>query len=121
MCHYLRRPPARMPYDEYWAAGDPIASGVIEGACRQGVKDRRERAGMALDPARCSSLAPPTRYSAQGGRGRRSCTTASRRRRLGFIRLLSGLSKAHGPSPWRPDYMGADDWLRPEDTSHAFR
>jgi hypothetical protein len=46
MCHYLRRPPARMPYDEYWAAGDPIASGVIEGACRQGVKDRRERAGM---------------------------------------------------------------------------
>ena len=32
--------------DEYLAAGFPIASGVIEGACRHVVKDRMERAGM---------------------------------------------------------------------------
>jgi hypothetical protein len=32
--------------EESLAAGDPIASGVIEGACRPGVKDRMERAGM---------------------------------------------------------------------------
>jgi hypothetical protein len=36
----------RIHYDRYLAAGDPIASGVIEGACRHAVKDRLERAGM---------------------------------------------------------------------------
>jgi len=35
-----------MHYDEYLAAGYPIASGVIEGACRHLVKDRMERTGM---------------------------------------------------------------------------
>jgi len=33
-------------YDVYLAKGYPIASGVIEGACRHLVKDRLERAGM---------------------------------------------------------------------------
>lgn len=36
----------RMRYDEYLAQGYPIASGVIEGACRHVVKDRLERTGM---------------------------------------------------------------------------
>jgi hypothetical protein len=36
----------RMRYHEYLAAGYPIASGVIEGACRHVVKDRLERTGM---------------------------------------------------------------------------
>ena len=35
-----------MRYGEYLRAGYPIASGVIEGACRHLVKDRMERAGM---------------------------------------------------------------------------
>ena len=35
-----------MRYDEYLAQGYPIASGVIEGACRHVVKDRLERTGM---------------------------------------------------------------------------
>jgi hypothetical protein len=35
-----------MRYDEYLAAGYPIASGVVEGACRHLVKDRLERTGM---------------------------------------------------------------------------
>ena len=35
-----------MAYDEYLAAGYPIASGVIEGACRNVVVDRMERSGM---------------------------------------------------------------------------
>lgn len=40
-------------YDEYLAAGLPIASGVIEGACRHLVKDRMERTGArwSLDGA----------------------------------------------------------------------
>ncbi len=36
----------RIHYDRYLAAGYPIASGVIEGACRHVVKDRMERARM---------------------------------------------------------------------------
>ena len=35
-----------MRYDEYLAAGYPIGSGVVEGACRHLVKDRMERTGM---------------------------------------------------------------------------
>ena len=35
-----------MAYDQYLAADYPIASGVIEGACRYVVKDRMERSGM---------------------------------------------------------------------------
>lgn len=46
ICNYLRKNLTRMRYDEYLAAGYPIASGVIEGACRYVVKDRMERAGM---------------------------------------------------------------------------
>lgn len=43
---YLENNLERMRYDEYLAAGYPIASGVIEGACRHVVKDRMERSGM---------------------------------------------------------------------------
>jgi hypothetical protein len=35
-----------MRYDTYLAAGYPIGSGVVEGACRHLVKDRMERTGM---------------------------------------------------------------------------
>jgi len=35
-----------MKYDEYLAAGYPIGSGVVEGACRHLVKDRIEQTGM---------------------------------------------------------------------------
>jgi hypothetical protein len=45
-CAYLSANRERMHYDEYLAKGYPIASGVIEGACRHLVKDRMERAGM---------------------------------------------------------------------------
>jgi hypothetical protein len=46
ICNYLEKNRERMRYAEYLAAGYPIASGVIEGACRYVVKDRMERAGM---------------------------------------------------------------------------
>jgi len=47
---YFDRNRSRMRYDEYLAAGYPIGSGVIEGACRHLVKDRMERAGMRWHP-----------------------------------------------------------------------
>jgi hypothetical protein len=46
ICQYFRRNRQRMRYDEYLRQGYPIASGVIEGACRHLIKDRMERAGM---------------------------------------------------------------------------
>jgi hypothetical protein len=46
ICAYFQNNRQRMRYDEYLAKGYPIASGVIEGACRHLVKDRMERAGM---------------------------------------------------------------------------
>jgi hypothetical protein len=46
VCDYFAKHAHRMRYDEYLAAGYPIATGVIEGACRHLVKDRMERSGM---------------------------------------------------------------------------
>jgi hypothetical protein len=46
ICNYFEKNRHRMRYDQYLAAGYPIASGVIEGACRHVVKDRMERTGM---------------------------------------------------------------------------
>ncbi len=46
VCQYLENNADRMRYDEYLREGYPIASGVIEGACRHLVKDRLERSGM---------------------------------------------------------------------------
>ena len=45
-CNYFERNASRMRYDEYLRAGYPIASGVIEGACRHVIKDRMEQGGM---------------------------------------------------------------------------
>lgn len=46
ICQYFENNRHRMRYDHYLAQGYPIASGVIEGACRHVVKDRMERTGM---------------------------------------------------------------------------
>jgi len=44
--NYLETNKSRMKYGEYLAAGLPIATGFIEGACRHVIKDRLERTGM---------------------------------------------------------------------------
>lgn len=46
VCNYFQGHSHRMRYDEYLRDGFPIATGVIEGACRHLVKDRMERSGM---------------------------------------------------------------------------
>jgi hypothetical protein len=46
----------RMAYNLYLAVGFPIATGVIEGACRCLVKDRMERAGMRWVMAGAQSM-----------------------------------------------------------------
>lgn len=56
VCAYLVKNRERMRYDEYLAKGYPIASGVIEGACRHLVKDRMERAGMHWTPVGAQAM-----------------------------------------------------------------
>jgi hypothetical protein len=46
VCNYFEKNAQRMRYDVYLQAGYPIASGVIEGACRHIIKDRMEQGGM---------------------------------------------------------------------------
>jgi hypothetical protein len=46
VANYCERNIEFMRYNEYLAAGWPIATGVIEGACRHVVKDRCELSGM---------------------------------------------------------------------------
>jgi hypothetical protein len=46
VCGYFTTHAHRMMYKEYLEKGYPVASGVIEGACRNVVKDRMEHSGM---------------------------------------------------------------------------
>jgi hypothetical protein len=46
LCAFLEKNKHRMRYDEYLRLGCPVATGIIEGACRHVIKDRMERAGM---------------------------------------------------------------------------
>jgi hypothetical protein len=43
---YFHRNRDRMRYDQYLSQGLPIASGPVEGACKNLIKDRMERSGM---------------------------------------------------------------------------
>jgi hypothetical protein len=53
---YFTKNRPRMRYDVYLRQGYPIASGVIEGACRHLIKDRMERAGMHWTPAGAQAM-----------------------------------------------------------------
>jgi hypothetical protein len=45
-----------MRYDEYLAKGFPIASGPVEGACKNLIKDRMERSGMRWTPEMAEAI-----------------------------------------------------------------
>lgn len=47
---YFYRNKTRMRYDVYLKNGWPIASGAVEGACKNLIKDRMERSGMRWTP-----------------------------------------------------------------------
>jgi hypothetical protein len=46
----------RMRYHEYLACGFPIASGPVEGACKNLIKDRMERSGMRWTPTMAEAV-----------------------------------------------------------------
>jgi hypothetical protein len=56
ICKYFAKNRDRMRYADYLRRGYPIASGVIEGACRHVVKDRLERTGMSWTPTGAQAL-----------------------------------------------------------------
>jgi len=53
---YLYANRSCMRYDEYLKAGLPIASGAVEGACRNLIKDRMERSGMRWTLAEAEAM-----------------------------------------------------------------
>ena len=53
---YLYRNRARMRYDQYLAQGLPIASGPVEKACKNLIKDRMERSGMRWTEAMAEAI-----------------------------------------------------------------
>jgi hypothetical protein len=53
---YFYRNRRRMAYDEYLREGLPIASGSVEGACKNLVKDRMERSGMRWTVATAEAM-----------------------------------------------------------------
>jgi hypothetical protein len=53
---YCQRNRQRMRYDIYLANGWPIASGSVEGACKNLIRDRFERSGMRWTPETAEAL-----------------------------------------------------------------
>jgi hypothetical protein len=53
---YFHRNRDRMRYHDYLARGLPIASGPVEGACKNLIKDRMERSGMRWIPSMAEAL-----------------------------------------------------------------
>jgi hypothetical protein len=53
---YFYRNRDRMRYHEYLAQGLPIASGSVEGACKNIIKDRMERSGMRWKPSGAEAM-----------------------------------------------------------------
>lgn len=63
---YYERNQDYMHYDRYLAAGWPIATGVIEGACRSLVKERFELSGMRWSQSGAEALLPLCSVCANG-------------------------------------------------------
>ena len=56
VANYLYRNRHRMRYDHYVAQGWPTASGPVEGACKNLIKDRMERSGMRWTEAMAEAI-----------------------------------------------------------------
>jgi hypothetical protein len=48
-----------MRYHQYLAMGLPIASGAVEGACKNLIKDRMERSGMRWTEGMAEAMLAP--------------------------------------------------------------
>ena len=93
---YYRRNRGRMRYDAYLANGWPIASGTVEGACKNLIRDRFERSGMRWTP-----------------RNRRSPPTPPRLRPLKRLRHLLGAPHRTRPTAPIPGLAGRPEVATP--------
>ena len=93
---YYENNQEHMRYDEYLAAGYPIASGVAEGACKHLVKDRMERAGMRweLEGAQATSHCEPSTSTAFGINSSPTVLRQNRRVYMAKIRSMQRLHKS---------------------------
>ena len=55
-CGYVDAHACGIKYDEYPVAVQPIATGVMQGTCRQLVQDRPERIGMLWSTANAQAM-----------------------------------------------------------------
>ena len=56
VANYFHNNTRYMRYHEYLTAGFPIASGPVEGACKNLIRDRMERSGMRWTPAMAEAI-----------------------------------------------------------------
>ena len=56
VANYFHNNARYMRYHDYLAAGYPIASGPVEGACKNLIRDRMERSGMRWTPAMAEAI-----------------------------------------------------------------
>ena len=56
VANYFHNNTNYMRYHDYLAAGYPIASGPVEGACKNLIRDRMERSGMRWTPAMAEAI-----------------------------------------------------------------
>ncbi len=84
VCGYFENNASRMRYDVYLSAGYPIATGVIEGACRHVIKDRMEQGGMRW-----------TREGAQAMLNLRAIHASDAAEEFGFWRQEEGAQRVH--------------------------
>jgi hypothetical protein len=94
-CNYFEKNAQRMHYDEYLQAGYPIASGVIEGACRHIIKDRMEQGGMRW-----------TLAGAEAMLNVRSVCASSEWEDFGAWRQAEEASRVHPHRPMVQNYQG---------------
>ena len=93
--NYLLKNAGYLKYDTYLAKGFPIATGVIEGACRYLVKDRMEVTGARWSLAGAEAV---LRLEASDKTRRRfSSTCAAGQRRLRRLLALSRAKEAEKP------------------------
>jgi len=84
VCGYFENNAERMRYDAYLSSGYPIATGVIEGACRHVIKDRMEQGGMRW-----------TLEGAQAMLNLRSINASDAAEEFGFWRQEEGAKRVH--------------------------
>ena len=84
VCGYFENNAERMRYDAYLSSGYPIATGVIEGACRHVIKDRMEQGGMRW-----------TLEGAQAMLNLRAINASDAAEEFGFWRQEEGAKRVH--------------------------